>query len=252
LIFWWLALDTLVDSHIHLHEYGEDWMKYCDGKYLMLAVSDDISSSTMTIEISKKCEFVIPAIGVHPWNVSQLDTGYALESIEKLVTENNLLFLGEVGLDRTFHPETLDLQVRVFEGLLKTARDYGLGLSVHAAGAWRDALTLLKKYRAPAAVFHWYTGPLELIQEVIDEGYFIGINPALLIQKKHEVVLERTPIEFVLTESDGPYSYRGLTLGPELLDALLKRISEVKSMELKEVSEQVTKSFRRLVSQVTH
>ncbi|MEM4659351.1 MAG: TatD family hydrolase, partial [Sulfolobales archaeon] len=65
-------------------------------------------------------------------------------------------------------------------------------------------------------------------------------------------VLERTPIEFILTESDGPYNYRGLTLGPELLEALLKRISEVKSMELEKVSEQVSKNFQKLVSLVTH
>ncbi|MEM0486682.1 MAG: TatD family hydrolase, partial [Sulfolobales archaeon] len=172
--------------------------------------------------------------------------------IEELVIKHDVLFLGEVGLDKAFHPETFELQIKVFEGFLKLARDYGLGLSVHAAGAWRDTLNLLKEYKVRAAVFHWYTGPLELVNEIVSEGYFIGINPALLIQKKHGLVLERTPIEFILTESDGPYNYRGLTLGPELLEALLKRISEVKSMELEKVSEQVSKNFQKLVSLVTH
>ncbi|MEM4832389.1 MAG: TatD family hydrolase [Sulfolobales archaeon] len=243
---------TLVDSHVHLHEYGEGWTRYCSGDYILLAVSDDTSSSVKTVELSKKCEFVIAAVGVHPWNVGQIDINSMLDSIEELVIKHDVLFLGEVGLDKAFHPETFELQIKVFEGFLKLARDYGLGLSVHAAGAWRDTLNLLKEYKVRAAVFHWYTGPLELVNEIVSEGYFIGINPALLIQKKHVLVLERTPIEFILTESDGPYNYRGLTLGPELLEALLKRISEVKSMEIEKVSEQVSRNFQKLVSLVTH
>lgn len=237
-----------VDSHIHLHEYGENWVRYCGGRYLVLAVSDDVSSSQRTVELSKRCEPLVPAVGVHPWSVDKADVSLALRSIEAIVTEHGVPFLGEVGLDRVFHPETFDVQLAVFKGFLRMAAEYGLGLSVHAAGAWREVLDLLKEYRVTAAVIHWYTGPLELISEIVSEGYFIGINPALLVQKKHEAVLDRSPIEYILTESDGPYNYRGLALGPELIDTLLKKISEVKSMEIGEVSEQIVRNFQRLLS----
>ncbi len=243
-------MGVLVDSHVHLHEYGEGWTRYCDGRYLMLAVSDDVDSSIATLELGRKCVYVVPAIGVHPWNAGGVDVGEVLRVIEKLVVERGVRFLGEVGLDRAFHPETFDAQLRLFEGLLRIASDYGLGLSVHAAGAWRETFDMLKRYSVPVAIFHWYTGPLDLLEEIVAEGYFIGINPALLVQRKHEAVLERAPLEHVLTESDGPYSYRGLTLGPEMLEGLLRRVSEVKSVDVAEVSERIAGNFRRALSSV--
>ncbi len=243
-------MSILVDSHVHLHEYGDGWRSYCDGRYLMLAVSDDADSSVVTVRLGRECAHVVPAVGVHPWNAARVDVSETLRTVERLVVEHGIRFLGEVGLDRAFHPETFDVQLRLFEGFLRIASDYGLGLSVHAAGAWREAFEMLRRYRIPAAVFHWYTGPPDLLEEIVAEGYFIGINPALLVQKKHEAVLERSPLDSVLTESDGPYSYRGLTLGPEMLRRLLERISEIKSVDVDEVSKRVAENFGRLLSSV--
>ncbi len=233
----------LVDSHIHLHEYGDFWVRYCDGRYLLVAVSDDLDSSFKTLEISRKCSFVVPAVGVHPWNAERALPEEVLPRVEKLVVEERVRVLGEVGLDRAFQAETYDAQMKLFLGFLKIARDYELGMNIHAAGAWREVFNLIKSYRIPTAIFHWYTGPHDLLNEIVAEGYFIGINPAVIIQKKHEEVLRRAPLEAILTESDGPYKYRGLTLGPEMLKDLVNKIAEVKSVSPEVVVEQVRRNF---------
>lgn len=238
----------LVDSHIHLHEYGDSWIKYCDGRYLLIAVSDDLDSSFKTLEIGKECSFVVPAVGVHPWNADRVSLEEVLPRVEKLVVEGQVRILGEVGLDKSFRAETYDIQMRLFLGFLKIARDYELGMSIHAAGAWREVFNLVKSHRIPAAIFHWYTGPHDLLNEIVAEGYFIGVNPAIIIQKKHEDVLRRTPLESILTESDGPYRYRGLTLGPEMLKDLTNKIAEVKSTSPEIVVEQVKKNFTTFMS----
>ncbi|MCX8185127.1 MAG: TatD family hydrolase [Sulfolobales archaeon] len=243
-------MSALVDSHIHLYEYGDSWVKYCSGRYSMIAVSDDLTSSLETFDICRRCPHAVPAVGIHPWNAGRVSVEDSLKAIEKLVSEYNIYFLGEVGLDRIFHPETFEIQRKLFEGFLRIASEHRLGLSIHAAGAWRDVLDLLRKYEVAAVVFHWYTGPLELIDEIVNEGFFIGINPALFIQKKHEVVVEKAPIEAILTESDGPYRYRGLSLGPELLSDLLEKISQLKHVGVDEVFEQVARNFSKLVSSV--
>ncbi|MCS7099977.1 MAG: TatD family hydrolase [Sulfolobales archaeon] len=238
----------LIDSHIHLYEYEDSWVKYCDSGYLMIAVSDDVASSLKTVDICGRCPHAIPAVGVHPWNADKVGIEDSMKAIEKLVGDYGIYFLGEVGLDRALHPETFEAQLRLFKGFLEIAAEYGLGLSIHAAGAWRDVLDLLRKYEIATAVFHWYTGPLELVDEIVSEGFFIGVNPALLVQKKHEAVVEKVPTDAILTESDGPYRYRGLDLGPELLPRLLERISQIKRVSVTEISERVAENFRRLIS----
>jgi TatD DNase family protein len=173
-----------------------------------------------------------------------------LARTERLVIEGRVKVLGEVGLDRSFRAETYDAQMKLFLGFLKIATEYELGVSIHAAGAWKDVFSLVKSYKVPTAVFHWYTGPHDLLNEIVAEGYFIGINPAIIVQKKHEDVLRRAPLEAILTESDGPYRYRGMTLGPEMLKDLVRKVAEIKSVDPEVVIEQVKRNFITFLSNI--
>jgi len=245
-----VVLLDLVDSHVHLHEYGGSWSPYC-GRFTMLAVSDDLQSSLRTVEIARQCPTVVPAAGVHPWSVSKdLNVAKLTRDLEELLEVGSVRFLGEVGLDRIFTPDTFSFQLRVFEVVLDLASRYGAGLSVHAAGAWREVFDLLRRYGIAVAIFHWYTGPLDLLEDIVSEGYLIGVNPALGVQRKHEDVVRAAPLEGVVTESDGPYVYRGLRLGPELVEELLVRIAQIKGVGVGEVAEAVRRNFSGALSRV--
>ena len=239
---------VLIDSHIHAYEYGEEFIsKYCNRNYMFLAVSDDYTSSLKTIGLSRKCRNVVPAIGLHPWEVSK-------ESISELDKFASLVryvrFLGEVGLDKKFVPNTWKLQLKVFNMFLELAETYGLGLSIHAAGAWREVIDLLKKRNIKVAIIHWYTGPTNLIEEITSLGFFIGVNPAIKIQKKMQDVVKVAPLEYLLTESDGPYDYRGLRLGPNLIKDAVFMIAKLKGIDVDLVFNTIYKNFSRVLSRV--
>jgi TatD DNase family protein len=74
----------------------------------------------------------------------------------------------------------------------------------------------------------------------------ITINPAAKIQPRHREVIEEAPIDMILTESDGPYEYRGLSLRPDMVEDLVKLIAEVKGMRVEDVEEAIEFNFRRL------
>jgi len=244
------VLPGLVDSHVHLYEYEDSWSSYC-GKFIMLAVSDDVASSLRTLEIARHCPSVVPAVGVHPWSVNEgVDVAKFARDLEELLEAGGIRFLGEVGLDRIFTPSTFSYQLKVFEATLDLASRYGVGLSVHAAGAWREVLDLLRKYGIRVAIFHWYTGPLDLLEDIVAEGYLIGVNPALKVQRKHEDVVRAAPLEALVTESDGPYVYRGLKLGPELIEYLLARVAQIKGVGVEEIAKAVRRNFAKALSRV--
>ena len=219
----------LIDAHVHLHE-DPSMVKEAD---LVVAVSDDLKSSLETLKLP-----AVKCVGIHPWSVEGSSERDLVE-IEKLAVEADCL--GEVGLDNRYVKDK-EKMMKFFEAFLKLSKEYDLPLNLHALDAWREVFELLLKFDVKRAYFHWYNGPLDLIEEIAGQGYFIGINAAITIQRKHLKVLRVAPLKAILTESDGPYNYRGTTLRPREVRKLVEIISKEKGVG--EVKEAV---FRNLV-----
>ena len=239
----------LVDAHCHLHEYEDGEIENQISKLgiLVIAVSDDYASSIRTLELSKKYDWVIPALGFHPWEI----TGDRLDEVEDIVNliyenKDRVRILGEIGLDRRFRYETIVYQTEVFKRFLEVARELNLGATIHSVNTWHEVLLLLQRYDIPIAIFHWYTGPLELLKEIRDRGYAISINPAVIVQEKHRKVVKEAPPDILLIESDGPYNYRSLHLGPHLLWRTIEEIAKIRNLTIDEVVEVIYSNTYRI------
>lgn len=239
-----------VDSHIHLNDYPEEKVFDLCGRddIELITVSEDLRSSLTNLSIEKKCPNVRAAVGIHPWNAGKV-TADELAEVMELV--NSVNFVGEVGLDKRFTPETFDLQLKIFEEFVSRASDSKKVLLLHAAGAWREVLEVLTKSSVEAAVFHWYTGPLEYLKNIRELGYYIGVNVSLLRQPKMREVVKQAPLDIMLTESDGPYEYRGLRLEPDLIPTLISEIATVKKVSPEEVLTAVYNNFLNLLNRVS-
>lgn len=226
---------TYVDVHCHLHEYSDDEVKELVKDTLIFAVSDDYKSSKRTIELAKEINNIIPGVGIHPWkigiNINIDEVGRILELIEKAKVK----MIGEVGLDSRFRKETLDLQERVFRELLEHASPNML-FNVHTPGTWERVFKLLTDYNIRVAIFHWYSGPIELLREIEAQGYYISINPSVEFQREHREIAKQAPLNIILTESDGPYRYKGRLLGPKLIPLTLNILAKLKGMDVEEVT----------------
>ncbi len=237
-----------VDAHVHAHEYGNEILSsYCGSEDLrLIAVSDDYNSSLKTIKLCRACPNMIPSIGIHPWEVGSAE---GVNEAMKLLNElgDKVPMLGEVGLDKKFVPNTFNKQLEVFKVFLNYASENGKGLNIHAAGAWNEVLRELERSDVKVAIIHWYTGPQELLKRIVNLGYFIGVNAAIRIQKKMREIARVAPLEVILTESDGPYNYRGMKLGPNLIPGTVRLIAELKGLSTEEVEEAITSNFNRLL-----
>ena len=233
-----------IDAHCHLYEFDEKTISTFKD-ISIVAVSDDLKSSLKTIYLAEKFKDIYPCIGIHPWNIEKIDLK-ELEEIKNLIERFDIKCLGEIGLDRKFVPQTYSLQIEVFKHFLKLASKYDLIVNLHSPNAWREVYKMVIKYNISKAIFHWYTGPLDLLKKIIDKKFYITINPAIVVQKKHRIVLENADIYQILTESDGPYNYRGLYLTPAKIRDLLKIISEIKSLSLCDLKKIILENFNRL------
>lgn len=235
-----------IDAHCHLYEFPDDYIEKVVRELIILAVSDDRSSSQRTTVLSTEYSTVYACIGVHPWEVGEQEVD--IEFFKQLVEKcEKVVCIGEIGLDRLFVPHTYNLQLEVFVKFLELAHEYDLAVNLHAAGAWRDVFDLVIKYDINRAIFHWYTGPLNLLEELIETGYKISINPSLYFQKKHRRVLEACPLKAILTESDGPYKYRGLYLRPDLIPELVETIALIKNVDVNSLIKVINQNLKDIV-----
>lgn len=233
----------LIDAHCHCHEFSDEELAKFSGIKLV-GVSDDATSSARTLELSERIGLV-PCLGIHPWHVDR-STPADLSTTLKLIERSNAPCIGEVGLDKKFVPETYEKQREVFSAFLRLAKEYDLVLNVHAPDAWADVVEALRKADVDKAVIHWYTGPLALLEDIGRYGYYITINPAVKIQKKHRDVAEAARPDMVLLESDGPYEYRGLKLQPPMVKETIKVLAEIWRMSEDDVVDRVYYNASRL------
>ena len=227
------------DSHCHLHEFSDEEIEGFRG-ILIAAVSDDLESSRRTIELADRFSNVVPLVGIHPWSVRDSSES-DLEELEKLV--GSAAGVGEIGLDKRYHTDVLEKQREFFVKQLRMAREYSKPVNLHCLDAWRECLDLVLRADVPKAVFHWYNGPLDLVEEISGHGFYISLNSAIKIQEKHKRVARVVPLNSMLIESDGPYNYRGLRLTPRMIPETLMIVGSIRGVSPRSLEEQVYKNF---------
>ena len=242
----------IYDMHCHLNEFDdkeiEDLMK---NDIKIVAVSEDVKSLKRILEISKSYdEKIIPCGGFHPWTIKNGNIDDNKE-ILKMVEKEGLNCIGEVGLDKRFLDEsTYKIQEEIFISYVKLAKELNSFLNIHSPNAWNDVLTILEKEGIKKAMFHWYTGPTNLIKEITNRGYMISLNVALMIQKKHQIIIKETPIVNAVVESDGPYNYHGIRLTPLMIFDFIDFITKLINIDKIKLTEILNKNSLNLLKKI--
>ncbi len=242
-----LARRVFLDAHVHLHEFErKDVEDFVSTGMVLVAVSDDYESSLKTLELRDSYpDSVVACVGVHPWKVPE--NGVPADVLEVLIDlVRDADCVGEVGLDLKFVPKTFGAQAEVLRRLAEEAARLGKPLNIHAAGAWRETLSLLEEVGRVSAIFHWYTGPEELLPLLRERGHLVTVNPALRVQRKHREIAAKLPEDLILLESDGPYDYRGLKLTPRMIPELLEELARLRGTSPDALLTAVWKNFTRV------
>jgi TatD DNase family protein len=234
----------LIDSHAHLSDLDD--MEGVIGRAretgvdAVVAVGANLATCESTLRWAEAYPgTVFPALGIHPTEWEGDDVPATLRYIEERL--DDCVAIGEIGLDYWSKSARKDGNIRerqreIYVAQLEMAAERGMPVSVHGRGSWRDALDLAREHGPDGIVFHWYSGPLDILGEVLDSGYMISATPACEFSKHHRAALEAAPLESILMETDSPVSYHGKPGEPADLLLTLKHLSEIKDASEEEVS----------------
>ena len=57
-------------------------------------------------------------------------------------------------------------------------------------------------------VYHWYTGTSSVLRDIVNQGYFLSVTPAVEYHEEHRRAIKEIPGERLLLETDSPVVYR--------------------------------------------
>jgi TatD DNase family protein len=238
---------SLVDGHAHLEELEDLSESLQEAKAAdvrgIIGVGMDMESNRKIFQIAEANQgYVYPAIGYHPWQIKEQEAKANLTFIRDHV--ERCVALGEIGLDYKIKVKK-ELQWKVFGELLDIAHESDKPVIIHCRFSHRRAFEMVRERKIKRAVFHWYSGPLGLLEEIVGMGYFISATPALVYSPPHQEAIKRAPIERILLETDTPVSYQGRESRPKDVRITLEEVSRLKGLDPSVVSKQTTENALR-------
>jgi TatD DNase family protein len=237
----------LIDIHAHLSDVSNvdneiDRAK-ANGLAGIIAVGMDRQSNETTLSISARHkDFVLPAMGLHPLNLKD-DFECTVEAIEAKI--NEITAIGEVGLDSRYQTP-MDLQKKAFKKILDMAARHDKPLIIHSRTAWREAFDMARDAGVKNVAFHWYSGPVEIMRELLDLGYYVSATPAAAYSKPHRTAIQEAPLDRLLLETDSPVKYHGVAATPSDVLKSLSAVAQLKGIDEQRIAEATTQNAIKL------
>jgi len=245
----------LIDAHVHLDRYGsllDDALGEIERERIFtVATAMDVPSYLELREIGKRSAWVLPTFGIHPRRAAE----YAdrLAALGRYIEMSPAI--GEVGLD--FHwvrdPSAYPKQRRVLEFFVAAAAEQNKFLNLHTKGGELEVLELLRKHEVRRAIIHWYSGPMDVLQGMVDYGCYFTIGVEVLFSDYIRRIAKAVPDHLLLTETDNPGALKWLKKNDEIgMPAAIKDVvvalAELRRTTRKGIEDLVVANFSRLIA----
>lgn len=241
-----MEYDFIFDTHAHYDDeaFDEDRDKLLSSLYngmvkRIVDVGASMESSGKSLQLSAEYSYIYSAIGLHPDSVDE-----ATEQNMKWISENasqnkKVVAIGEIGLDYYWKDDNKKEQERCFVEQLNIARKTGLPVIIHSRDAAKDTLDIMKDNKAGeiGGVIHCFGYGTEMAREYLDMGMYIGIGGVVTFKngRKMKEVVEYTPLDRIVIETDCPYlspePYRGKRNDSGRLVYVADEIARIKNVD---------------------
>ena len=245
----------IIDTHCHIYnsemENAEEIIKEAAKRdmYIILNGTDPQSNAEI-LELSAEYENVHAALGYYP-SFADVITEDDISLLDDQLDNDNVVAVGEIGLDYYPRKDNKDAQKELFEKMLKLAEKHSLPVIVHSRKAMQDTYDTIKKHDVIGSM-HCYQGSAEMAQEFIKLGFYIGIGGPITHtnNKKTRKMAGEIDIGHMLVETDSPYlspqEKRGEINTSLNLKYIIRKLAEELDMKEDDVIEITTENAKKL------
>jgi len=245
-----------IDAHCHIEYYKDEEVEDIinrareAGISIILENGTNIEKNRRVLLLADKYPELKACLGIYPDDVEQMTDEQINEElvfIEK--NKDNIIAIGEVGLDFKSEDVDKERQIKTFEKFIRLAIKLDKPIIVHSRKAEKECIGLLKNHEAKKVLMHCFSGKLSLLSDIVANGWMISIPTSVKNSEHFRKVISLTPIHNLLAETDSPFLHPDKEMNNEPANVIesYKMIAEIKKMPLKKVEDALEKNFERLV-----
>ena len=250
----------MIDTHCHIDfedfdEDREEVIKRAKDKLDNVIVSGYSNESNMAVlKLSKDYEgFIYPTFGFHPvssQNSTENDLKIAHENIRNHLDE--IVAIGEVGMDYFYVTDKAmrERQQEIFRSFLSLANELKVPIVMHVRDCEKKAVNIIDEYDdIPYFVFHCFGGSLKTAKRIMNRGdSYMSFSTMLCYSQRHQDLIEKIDLDYVLTETDSPYLAMTKEERNEPVNVVnaVHKIAEIKDMDVSAVDEITTNNAHKI------
>ena len=204
------------------------------------------------LDCCTQSEGLYPALGLHPVFINE-HQDEDLTLLEEYVADNNVLAIGEIGLDYFVEDLDKNRQLEIFESQLAIAHNANLPVVLHVRKAHDQVLASLKKHKLCGGFAHAFNGSLQQAQQYIDLGFKLGFGGTLTFERSNKIraLAKDLPLEAVVLETDAPdmvvAAHKGERNSPEYIIDCLDVLAELRGLSKEDIARQTTANAQEVL-----
>lgn len=245
----------LIDTHCHLtfEPLAEDIEQVLQrsraaGVTTWITVGTDQQDNQKTIELAERFDNIYAALGIHPHDAKNV-TAEKIKNLKKLSLNQQVVAIGETGLDFHYDFSKRDDQIRVFTQHLQIAAELKLPVIIHCRKAFDETMDVLERFGSDVkkVVFHCFSNSAEQAKIVLDKGFYISFTGVVTFKnaEKKRRAAKLMPLDRLMLETDCPYMSpepmrKQKTNEPALMIHTAKCLAQLKNMDLADFAKATT------------
>ena len=273
-------MKNLFDAHTHLNyeEMSDEERKELAREIaesdvaFVIDVGDSVASSKQAIQDAEDYEWCYAAVGIHPDKASEYKNT-DIEEIRKLARHSKVKAIGEIGLDFYYGKDDQAEQQELFRKQIRLANELKMPIMIHTRDANQLTMDILleegafsderksrfakrpgpngKMFDDARVQLHCYSGSAELAEQYVKMGATISLGGPVTFKngKKAVEVVERIPLEFIMSETDAPYMapepLRGRPNKSPYVEHVVRKMAEIKGESYEETAAQLLENGKR-------
>ena len=255
-----MSAPRLIDTHCHLNfnrydEDREDVLRRAReaGVDRIIIPAIDLESCKQALALADRHPGLDVAVGIHPNSCADFSTG-ALSELRSLSRQNQVIAIGEIGLDYYWDKCPPAKQRRALELQLELAAELQLPVILHNRESSDDLMAILEVWaptvppdlKGRLGVLHSFSASAEVAQRALELGFYLGFTGPITYKNADALraIAAATPIDRILIETDGPFlapqQRRGQRNEPN------ERLAQMKGLPIDDMARQTTLNAERL------
>ena len=214
----------MIDSHCHLfidslkNNFSEVIKRSIDNNITsILSINTNTNDFEEHYNLIKNYRSIFISCGQHPEYVNNKNI-IPTKEIISISKNNNVIGIGETGIDLYHSTEHIKSQYKSFENHIEACLETNLPLIIHQRNSEKEIIDILSNYKNNTlpVVMHCFTGSKKLRDFCVESNYYISLSGIVTFKNATDLrdIIREVPLSLLLIETDSPFltpsPYRGI------------------------------------------